>query len=155
MRKMNFLDKLATDYPQFKFAKSDDFYWSPFDKTIHFTNINSNQTKNLLFHELAHALLDHTDYTNDVQLVQMETEAWAKVRDELSAKYNIKFEHDLAENVIDTYRDWLHKRSLCPNCNINGFQIDYHLYKCPSCANIWKVNSAKFTQLRRYPIKNR
>ncbi len=145
------LKQLKTDYPQFSFKKGDHFLWSPSESAIYYCNKNQNQSI-LLLHELSHALLGHTDYNSDVQLITMEREAWDYAI-KLALNYDIKMPTDTIESIIDSYRDWLHDRSTCPNCTATGLQINKHNYQCPACNHSWRVNEARTCALRRYTIK--
>lgn len=145
---LEFVEKLRTDFPQFNFEESDDFYWSKKENTIFFEPESSNFHL-LILHELAHALLGHEDFWLDIELLKMESEAWGLVRNNLTNQYGFCFNSNLAESKLDTYRDWLHKRSLCPKCKLNGFQQKDLTYKCPACGTIWQNNDSRFKSLRR------
>lgn len=145
---LEFTNRLRQDFPQFNFEESDDFYWSKKENTIFF-NLNSSNFHLLILHELAHALLGHEDFCLDIELLKMETEAWDLVKNALTAQYGFCFNSNLAEQKLDTYRDWIHKRSLCPNCKVNGFQQRYLSYKCPACGTVWQNNDSRFKSLRR------
>ena len=155
MQKITLLNKLIQDFPELSFTPADDFVWKPKNKEILY---NPNETSNfniLLLHEVAHYLAGHQEYGLDIELIKMEAEAWNIVNTKLAPKYEIMSKKEYQEDQLDSYRDWLHKRSLCPNCNINGFQIDKSNYKCPVCNTLWKVNQAKFTSLRRKIINKK
>lgn len=141
---------LQKDYPAYSFVSATDFSWQPATSTIEFSATEFND--GLLLHELAHALLQHADYRRDVELVRLETAAWTKAR-ELAAKYSVEIEPERIDNHLDTYRDWLHARSTCPNCQSSGVQISGDSYQCPACSSIWQVNEARHCQLRRKLIK--
>ena len=140
------IEKLRADFPQFNFAAGEDFHWNFETQTIFFTNSPDFETQ--ILHELGHALNSHSDFEMDVELLQMEVEAWQTSR-EISEKYGIKISDNSVENHLDTYRDWLHKRSLCTNCLVNGFQQSDLSYKCPTCRTVWSVNDSRFKNLRR------
>lgn len=144
------IPSLKKDHPQFTFQESDRFCWSPVEKTIYYNKNNPDNTKDLL-HELAHALLGHADYKFDIELVNMECEAWQKVTN-LAKVYQISISSDEIETNLDTYREWLHKRSICPSCHANGVQQDATTYRCLICAHKWRVNEARLCALRRYQI---
>jgi len=138
----NLVDQLQTDHPDLEFVQDDIFFYTPPD-TIHF--IVDHPDKNLLtLHELGHALLKHVDYNLDIELLQMEVQAWEKARD-LSLRYKIKFNPDLLESQLDSYRDWLYARSACPNCAMTGYQTPDRIYHCPTCLARWK---AKVNRIR-------
>lgn len=85
-----------------------------------------------LLHEVGHALLGHCDYGTDVERVKMERAAWEKAA-ELAQKYGVEMDVELAEEELDTYRDWLHKRSKCPQCGATRYQGQNGEYRCPMC----------------------
>jgi hypothetical protein len=131
------------------FKKSAQFLWS-FDKqTIYYSDIPNGYV--YLFHELAHALLGHNNYNRDIRLLAMERDAWNKSI-EIANVYDIKINDDIVQSNLDTYRDWLHNRSICPKCQANGMQINKSVYKCLVCNHKWHVNEAKMRALRRYNV---
>lgn len=156
MQKINLINKLVSDHPEFKFYPSDGFRWSAKDKTIHFApdKLRQNIYQLSLLHELAHGLLRHSEYNLDIELLKMETEAWDMATEKLAPRYSVKPDKEYTQNQLDSYRDWMHKRSLCPNCGVNGFQQSNLSYKCPSCQKTWRPNEAKFGQLQRRALKN-
>lgn len=146
------ISRLKKDYPQFLFKESARFSWSPTDKTIYYLDKNSNNDYYYLFHELSHALLAHANYNYDVELIAMECRAWDTAMD-LADKYNLKIEETAIQSTLDTYRDWLHERSTCPECKATGVQTGKYTYKCLACNYRWRVNEARICALRRYRIK--
>ena len=62
----------------------------------------------------------------------MESEAWEKAK-ELASYYDVEMNEDLVQDELDTYRNWLHKKSRCPNCGLTRFQTSDGLYHCPQC----------------------
>ena len=78
----------------------------------------------------------------------MEMAAWGEAK-RLGLDLNIDVPEDDAEDHLDTYRDWLHARSTCPNCTATGFQKNASTYACPACTQEWSVNEARICQLRR------
>lgn len=149
MRSMSSLiHKLKTSHPNISFVASEQFSWSPSKKTVFYDRQTPNAAS-LLLHELSHALLGHKEYRRDIELVAMETAAWEKAKllaDELS----IRLKEDAVQDHLDTYRDWLHGRSTCPECSANGYQTAASSYACPACSHTWKVNEARTCALRRY-----
>lgn len=141
--------KLSNDYPTFTFKVDGSFRWNPVSKTIFY-----KESKDLssLLHELSHALLGHSTYQKDIELLAMERDAWHHAITTLSPKYEVDINDDDLQNALDTYRDWLHNRSLCPNCTVTGIQSRINTYKCIACGTAWKVNEARMCHLRRYVI---
>ena len=141
------IKQLKTDYPQFNFTKFKRFLWSPSEKTVYYTGSDDDYA--FLLHELSHGLLDHAEYNRDVELIAMERAAWDKAVD-LAPKYDLKIDEEIVETTLDSYRDWLHARSTCPNCKATGLQIKKHVYNCLACHHTWRVNEARICALRRY-----
>jgi hypothetical protein len=134
--------KLQAAYPDFTFIQGAAAFWSPREKTIHYT-IGNNQSIAGLMHELAHALLLHTTYTSDVDLLHKEIAAW-ELASKIAGTYALIIDTNHIQDCLDTYRDWLHKRSTCPACRMNGIQTDVHTYNCLNCAHTWHVSGSRF-----------
>lgn len=141
------INRLKTDYPQFKFEPSTICSWSYDNQTICYSKTDNNFYP--IFHELGHALLNHKDYKRDIELISMEQAAW-KQAERIAKKYNLKIDEDYIQYNLDTYRNWLHKRSSCPKCTANGIQVSKNSYRCLACNNEWRVNEARICELRRY-----
>lgn len=139
-------NQLVIDYPQFQFVAGDTFHWLPETSTI--TYCPDGMSADLL-HELAHGLLDHRDFTRDITLLTMERDAWHHAT-ELAGRYQITIHDDTVQDALDTYREWLHSRSLCPECGATGIQAAAHQYRCLACLTTWRVNDARHCALRRY-----
>lgn len=147
------LTHLRIDYPLFSFVKAVDFSWSPSKQTIYYTTgeTDTGHTIAFLLHELSHAVLSHADYNRDIELINMERQAWDKAK-ELASTYSVRIDDDIIETTLDSYRDWLHARSTCPNCSATGIQIKNRTYNCPVCHGQWRVNEARICALRRYKM---
>lgn len=143
------IKKLRLDYPNFSFTESDRYSWSPTLGSIQY--IDDDNFEQLL-HELSHGILGHSDYSRDIELLGMERDAWDKAQS-ISDRYKIKIDKKIIESNLDSYREWLHSRSLCPKCNANGSQVSRDAYECPACSNRWRVNDARICSLRRFNIK--
>ena len=104
-----------------------------------------------LLHEFGHALLNHKQYLRDIELLTMERGAWDRATT-LAREFNIHICEDYIEETLDTYRDWLHTRSLCPHCTATGIQTERYHYQCLACLHTWRVNDARTCQLRRYRV---
>jgi len=144
------IHKLKTTYPDIHFIEAEQFSWSPTTKTISY-NRGVAHAPLLLLHELSHASLDHREYRRDIELVAMETAAWEQAK--LHAEENnVRMLENVVQDHLDTYREWLHARSTCPNCSANGYQVEAFLYQCPACSHNWKVNEARICALRRYSL---
>ncbi len=128
--------------------QSDNFYWDPAANTV-FYNPNAQNASLFLLHELGHALLGHGAYNTDIELIGMERAAWERAK-QLCHQYGIAAQSDIVQDSLDTYRDWLHARSLCPHCGATGVQAGAQSYQCFNCNTTWRVNEARTCALRRY-----
>ena len=146
----NFIKILKTNYPGIKFEESDSFYWSP-DKKIIFYKQNKNEIESTwaILHELGHALLGHINYGGDYSLLRKEAEAWEEAK-KIAKKFSIKINEDHIQDCLDTYRDWIYKRSICPKCSTKCLQKnDFNHYVCHNCHTQWKVTSSRFCRAYR------
>ncbi len=146
------LKQLKTAYPTLHFEEAEDFQWLPSSKTITYP-LSDDTFEPRLLHEVSHALLEHTEYLRDVDLVAMERDAWQYARTTLAPLFDVQVTADDIQNDMDTYREWLHARSTCPACGANGLQTQQWHYRCLACAHVWKVNEARSCALRRYSIQ--
>lgn len=142
--------KLISDYPEFMFIVSETNKWVPLPQEIHY-NPNEPQPYEL-FHELAHALLGHTSYNYDIALLGMERDAWHYATTILAPRYSLSIPYDYSNMTLETYREWLHSRSLCPRCQATGVQTKKTLYTCLACHALWQVNEARTCGLRRHIV---
>ncbi len=145
------LERLQTDYPNFHFKESAAFEWQPDTKTIHYSPLDEHFDARLL-HEVSHAVLKHSRYSRDIDLIAMERDAWQHAMLTLAPLYDTHIKADDIHEDMDTYREWLHARSTCPKCEANGLQLKKYQYRCLVCAHRWKVNEARVCALRRYDI---
>ncbi len=143
------IQKISSDFPQFSFVAGDDFHWSHQDQTVTYRPDGSVEE---LLHELGHATLAHTDYSRDIELLEIERAAWSAAQT-VALRYQITIDDDILQDALDTYRDWLHARSTCPTCRATGLEIKKHLYHCPACRGEWRVNEARICALRRRTLK--
>ncbi len=145
------LPKLITDFPAISFTAGDRFSWSPSEHTVFY--ISDSNDIGLLLHELSHGLLNHHEYRKDVELVAIEAAAWEHAFT-LAKHYQVTLDRDGAEANLDTYREWMHTRSICPTCEANGYQVKKGVYSCVACGSDWKVNEARLCGLRRSILTN-
>lgn len=85
-----------------------------------------------LLHEVGHALLGHRSFQTDLERVRMERAAWDQAKT-LCVRYQIPYDEEFVEAELDTYRDWLHQRSVCRACNQVRYQTLDGAYHCPFC----------------------
>jgi hypothetical protein len=139
--------QLARDYPQFQITPGETFQWVPETHTIAY--LPDGLPADLL-HELAHGLLGHRDFTRDITLLEMERDAWHHATTTLAPNYGMAIDDSTVQDALDTYREWLHSRSICPECGATGIQSSNHQYRCLACLTNWRVNDARHCALRRY-----
>lgn len=144
MQSNSWLNRIRDLFPDITFAPSDTFAWNPHTRTVYFGSIDTEK----ILHELGHALLGHTDFQRDIDLVRMERDAWQKAR-KVGAALGQSISVDTQEDAMDSYRDWLHARSLCPHCSQSGIQVGRNNYSCLLCSATWHVNDARLCELRR------
>ncbi len=142
------LKQIQADHPQFLFIEADTFCWSAESATIQL-DARSEDVIAFVLHELGHALLHHRSYTQDIDLLRIERDAWHLAATKLSHKYGVAIEEQTIQDNLDTYREWLHDRSLCPSCRMSGLQIPNGSYSCLACGCRWKSNEARKCALRR------
>lgn len=144
MKIENLIKKLRHDFPDIDFKKSDVAHWSPRENTVFYEDNSEN-----LLHELGHAVLKHADFTQDIELLHIERDAWEQAR-VLAETYGLDIDDDTIENALDNYREWIHKRSLCPKCAQTGIQSRKNLvYRCINCDAQWQANDARTCGLKR------
>jgi ribosomal protein S27AE len=136
---------LQVKFPHLNFAAGRQFSWSPETSQI-FYKKNARGRKALwsLLHETGHAALDHRSYQGDFELLQMELAAWEKAR-QLGQDVGVEISEDHIQDCLETYREWLYKRSICPNCGTKSLQADdYSHYNCHNCHSVWRVSASRF-----------
>jgi len=136
------LDQLRLRFPYLTYTSGSSFAWSPATREIIYGNPDGPHAIWSLLHETSHALLAHTTYATDLDLLMLEAAAW-KHAEELAGSMKIVIDADHIQNALDTYRDWLHARSSCPRCNNSGFQHRQN-YQCFNCHTTWHVTNARF-----------
>ncbi|HJP96716.1 MAG TPA: hypothetical protein VJ843_05115 [Candidatus Saccharimonadales bacterium] len=137
------VQKLQSDNPTITLKEGTVFVWSPKKRQVTYIASKTKSDPWSLLHEVSHGLLDHTTYNSDIDLLQKEVEAWEKAV-ALSHKYDVVIDRTFIENCLDSYRDWLHKRSICPACRLQGIQKSLDMYSCINCANTWNVTKERF-----------
>lgn len=137
-------------FPDLHFSAGKQFYWSPETGEIFYNaGANDEQATWSLLHETGHALLRHTSYKADYELLRLEIAAWERAK-KLASDLKIKIDEEHIQDCLDTYRDWLHKRSICPKCSVKCLQQgDFVHYRCFNCHTSWKVSGNRFCRAYR------
>lgn len=138
-----------------EFRATDSFYWSPQNRTVCFdvASLDTSTGQMALLHEVGHALLGHTHYSSDADLLALEVTAWQQAARQASAWSMDTIDEDHIQDCLDTYRDWLYARSSCPTCMVNSLQIAPLQYQCLNCLTTWTVSPSRFC--RPYRMQSR
>jgi len=158
------LASLQVAFPELTFTPGKVFVWSPETDEVFYkindeqltindeSSVGKRKTENgkhdewSLLHETGHALLGHTSYKADIELLKLELAAWEKAK-ELGKQFDIVIDEDHIQDCLDTYRDWLYRRSICPTCTSKCLQqSDYKHYRCYNCHTTWKVTPSRFAR---------
>lgn len=143
------IKQIKDSFPSIKFEEGSFFVWHPQNRQISYSPIKNLQDIASLLHEVSHAELGHTVFNLDIELLSHEVAAWDYAKCELATKFGVQLEEDFIDEQLDTYRLWLHNRSLCPQCGVNGFQANQNTYSCSNCRCKWRVNEARTCNLKR------
>lgn len=130
---VEFLERVVADYPWLRLRIGQKFAFRP-PKTIVLGPVEPC-SRLLFLHEVSHAVCGHHDFKMDVERLKMEVEAWEKAR-ELACVYGVEVNEELIQTELDTYRDWLHQKSRCPDCGLTRFQTPDSQYHCPLCEEL-------------------
>ena len=144
------INRLQIMFPDLKFRAGPQFCWSPqTGEVIYKKNFKSDEANWSLLHETGHAILGHTTYQADTELLRLEVAAWHKAN-QLAAELGLKIDADHIQDCLDSYRDWLYRRSICPACTTKCLQQgDFVHYRCFNCHKIWRVSSNRFSRAYR------
>lgn len=128
------LQQLQREYAQFKFRPGKKFAFRP-PVTIIYATDEQDFWRLQLLHELGHARCEHKFFATDPERLKMEREAWEEAKN-LCKKYQVEYDEQVVEGMLDSYRDWLHQRSKCPDCGLTRYQTRDGKYHCPRCTNM-------------------
>ncbi len=146
-----FVERMRGEFLELRFREGRKFMYRPV-RTVVFERregggsaINAgregeswdeNNLKLQLLHEIGHALSGHRTFKLDLERLKMEREAWEKAKI-LCEKYGevcgVRYDEEFVEAEMDTYREWLHRRSLCRKCGLTRYQTEQGQYFCPWC----------------------
>ncbi|MDB5175368.1 MAG: hypothetical protein JWM81_226 [Candidatus Saccharibacteria bacterium] len=144
------LAQLRAAFPQLTYTKGTQFCWSPENREVIYRQTASGvKSQWSLLHETGHALLEHNSYEADFELIRMELAAWNKAQ-EIAQSLHMEIDEEHIQDCLDTYRDWLYKRSICPSCNTKCLQQDDFVhYRCFNCHTNWRVSPSRFCRAYR------
>lgn len=134
------INQLTADFSQFNFEPAKLFYWSASNNTVYYNPKDITKIEGIfrLLHEVGHALLAHKSYESGIELIRLESQAWQKAK-KLADTYDLIIDQQQIESCLDSYRDWLHLRSTCPNCQAISTETSVNQYRCFNCGQKWKV----------------
>lgn len=141
------VEQLRRDFPDVSLVSEDSFRWDPRSQTIYYAADKPRPDWSLL-HEAGHMLEGHEHYQNDVDLLIKEVDAWEAAK-QLGKKYKVVIDQEHIEDCLDSYRDWLHKRSTCPTCWLSGLEKEPGCYICINCRKQWRVSGKRFCRVYR------
>jgi hypothetical protein len=148
------VNRLKKEFKEFAFKRDSVYKWSPDAKTVHYRPLKQAEDTWTLLHELAHGILGHKSFKRDIELIGKEVEAWQYAAETLAPRYGFTIPASVIDDELETYRQWLHDRSLCPECLSNGVQTKTDTYQCLNCRCLWRVNDARTCELRRYKLSS-
>ncbi len=144
---------LSEQFPHLSFKAGRGFYWSaPTGEVVYSRSAQGDQAIWSLLHETSHALLTHQSYGNDFELIEMEVAAWEHAKGLASRLGLPTIDEGHLQDCLDTYRDWLHKRCVCPNCGTKSLQSTSQAYRCFNCSTQWRVTPSRFCRTYRARI---
>jgi len=148
--------RIVSDFLSLTFEEGDNFHWSASRRIITHPEISELDDLYQLLHEVGHANLNHDNYRSDAELIDMELAAWNYAAKKLAPRYGLTLsvDDDIVQDSLDSYREWLHARSTCPECGSVGIEEAADNYSCFACRSKWSVNEARSCQLRRYKKQN-
>lgn len=144
------LNQLRSQFPTLIYREGASFCWSPETQEISYAprSDETSETWSLL-HETSHALLGHKRYQTDFELIKMEVAAWEKAK-ELAKDFGITIDDNHVQDCLDSYRDWIYARSICPECGNKSLQqADLRHYRCFNCHGLWSVTPSRFCRAYR------
>jgi hypothetical protein len=144
------LKTLTKHFPELRFRAGQQFSWSPENgEIIYVAEATGQRAEWSLLHETGHALLNHRSYQADYELLRLEVDAWERAKT-LAKEIDRTIDENHIQDCLDTYRDWLYKRSICPNCGTKCLQQDDFVhYRCFNCHTTWQVTASRFGRAYR------
>ncbi len=132
------LTQLKQDFPSITFTLGDTFKWSSANQQITYKDEPLGELA--LLHEVGHYLLNHQDFSSDIDLIEKELQAWSEA-EKLAPNYHLKIDTNYVGVCLESYRNWLYQRSLCPNCAHANLQSRNFKFECFNCGYDWVAES--------------
>lgn len=126
-------EQVAADWADLRFIQGRKFAFRP-PRTIVIGPAEPHDSL-LFLHEVGHAISGHRSFSTGVERLKMEAEAWEKAR-ELAAKYGVEWDEEVAQEELDSYREWVHRKARCPKCGLTRYQAPDGTYHCPMCEQL-------------------
>lgn len=144
------LEQLKMRFPALRFTAGNTFVWSPeTQEVIYKPHAGDESAVWSLLHETSHALLEHKTYNSDFELLKLEVSAWEKAK-QVATDFGITIDEGHIQDCLDTYRDWIYARSICPKCGTKSIQqADLRHYRCFNCHEVWHVTCQRFCRVYR------
>jgi hypothetical protein len=144
------LSRLRAQFPSLIFREGAVFCWSPETKEIIYNPKGDQHTASWsLFHEASHALLEHSTYATDFELLRLEIAAWEYAKG-LADQLGVTVDENHIQDCLDSYRDWIYARSICTRCGTKSLQQhDLKHYYCFNCHEVWQVTPSRFCRAYR------
>lgn len=144
------LNRLTIRFPGLAFREGKVFCWSPGTQEVIYNSASDPRTAPWsLLHEASHALLKHTTYNTDFELLRLELAAWEYAK-QLAEELDIIIDENHVQDCLDSYRDWIYARSICPHCGTKSLQqSDLKHYCCFNCHEVWQVTPSRFCRAYR------
>ena len=141
--------ELATRYPSIAFKPGKTFMWSPQEKSIMYDPKRVEKDSGIwsLLHEIGHAIANHQSFDTDLELIKLELEAWRYAR-QIGESLDVVIDEGHIQDCLDSYRDWIHARSRCPECSQINPQTESGRYACFNCQTRWKVSGSQLCSVR-------
>ena len=131
--KKELVEAAKQDFPELRFVQGRKFAFRP-PRTVVIGEVETNDSL-LFLHELGHVVSGHQSFSTGVKRLKMEAEAWAKAR-ELAERYEVEWDEEVAQEELDSYREWLHRKARCPKCGLTRYQTPDGVFHCPQCEQL-------------------
>lgn len=139
----SYLDmEIIAAYPDIEFVPDEAFFYDAADEIVYYhpRQLKQDTGKVALLHEIAHAQLNHFDYSTDLELIVMEARAWSATRD-LARQHAVALDEGYLKQCLASYNSWLENRASCPLCTNFSLQLNPTTYQCFRCLHQWQIDT--------------
>jgi len=95
------LERISEDFADLTFENGQHFEWQPDSRTVVY-DIDDPYFDAHLLHEVSHAILNHTKYDRDIDLIAMERDAWQLAKVEMAERYGVRVPASILHYDRDT-----------------------------------------------------